>query len=182
MYLIYNTALAARSSSDVIFFKIEYDDVLDRRVWKQYHVINAKGFIFYIKGNVRIQITTDEKIFFYYVDPEDYMPKLENVMWNYMACNQMMFGSKVRYGITYKANQRSFTVYRRKYQHNFNVPVVNSNLEGSIGLELPNASTFLCTKVDRVLVYDSESFKPIGEIPIKLLKTETREPNEIIAL
>lgn len=110
------------------------------------------------------------------------MPILENVMYNYMSCNQMMFGSKVRYGITYKSNQRSFSIYRRKFQHNFNVPVKNDNLEGSIGLELQKHGAFLCTKIDRVLVYDSINFKHIGEIPIKLLKTETREPNEIIAL
>ena len=110
------------------------------------------------------------------------MPILENVMYNYMSCTEMMFGSKVRYGITYKSNQRSFSIYRRKYQHNFNVPVVNDNLEGSIGLELPLQDAFLCTKVDRVIIYNSLSFKRIGEIPITLLKTETREPNEIIAM
>ena len=58
----------------------------------------------------------------------------------------------------------------------------DDNLEGSIGLELQKHGAFLCTKIDRVLVYDSINFKHIGEIPIKLLKTETREPNEIIAL
>ena len=38
----------------------------------------------------------------YLIDKETYMPNLENVMYNYMGCNQMMFGSKVRYGIAYK--------------------------------------------------------------------------------
>jgi len=32
------------------------------------------------------------------------MPELENVMTNYGGFNQMMFGKKVRYGITYKTN------------------------------------------------------------------------------
>ena len=68
MYLLYNTALAARSSSDIVFFKIEYDDTLERRMWKQYHIIHVKGFIYYIKGNIRIQITTDDKIYFYLID------------------------------------------------------------------------------------------------------------------
>ena len=62
MYLLYNTALVARSSSDILFFKIEVDEITERRVWKQYHVIHARGFIYYIKGNVRIQITTDDQI------------------------------------------------------------------------------------------------------------------------
>ena len=35
----------------------------------------------------------------------------------------MMFGKKVRYGITYKTNQRSFDIYRRKFMHNLKVCV-----------------------------------------------------------
>ena len=103
-------------------------------------------------------------------------------MYNYMSCNQMMFGSKVRYGITFKSNQRSFSIYRRKFQHNFNVPVVDDNLEGSIGLELATQNAFLCTKVDKIIVYNSIDFKMMCEMPIKLYPTQTREPNEIIAM
>lgn len=104
MYLIYNTALVARSSSQILFFKLQYDEISDTRKWKQYHSINARGLIYYIKGNIRIQITTDEKIYFYLMNRETCEPILENVMYNYMNCNQMMFGSKVRYCITYKTN------------------------------------------------------------------------------
>jgi hypothetical protein len=41
---------------------------------------------------------------------------------------------------------------------------------------------FLCSKVDKVCIYDSLTFKELGEIPITLLKTETREPNQVIAI
>ena len=54
---------------------------------------------------------------------------MENVMFNFMNCNQMMFGSKVKYSVTYKTNQRSFDIYRRKYWHDFKVPVSDENLE-----------------------------------------------------
>jgi len=50
-------------------------------------MLERRGFIYYIKGNIRIQITTDEKIFFYLIDKETFEPILENVMMNYMACN-----------------------------------------------------------------------------------------------
>jgi hypothetical protein len=86
MYLAYNTALIARSSSDILFFKIEKDEE-GRRFWKQYTMLEIRGFIYYIKGNVRIQVTTDDKIFFYLIDKETFMPLLENVMFNYMSCN-----------------------------------------------------------------------------------------------
>ena len=54
MYLVYNKALVARSSSDILFFKLVYDENSDCDKWKQYDVIHARGFIYYIKGNVRI--------------------------------------------------------------------------------------------------------------------------------
>ena len=86
------------------------------------------------------------------------MPKLENVMMNYMNCNQMLFGSKVKYGISYKLNERSFNLYRRKYLHNLKVCVDDENFEGSTGLALPELNIFLVSKVDQVLIYDSTTF------------------------
>ena len=103
-------------------------------------------------------------------------------MYNYMNCTQMMFGSKVRYCITYKTNQRSFQIYRRKYIHNFKVTVNDENMEGSKGIEFARLGLFLISKVDKALLYDSSSFRHLAQIPIKLLKSETREPNEIIAM
>ena len=78
----------------------------------------------------------------------------------------MMFGSKVRYCVTYKTNQKSFDIYRRRYWHDFKVPVQTENLEGSIGLELSKMNAYLVSKIDKVIIYDSDSFNEIGEIPI----------------
>jgi len=87
MYLVYNKALITRSSSNIYFFKLEEDENTGDRKWKLYHTINKRGFIYYIRGNVRIQITTDDRIYFYLIDPETCEPTLENVMFNYMNCN-----------------------------------------------------------------------------------------------
>lgn len=183
MYLFNNKALIARSSSTVLFFKIIADeDDPEEKSWQQYHVLNIRGFIYFIKGNKRIQITTDDNIYFYLIDLETFEPKLENVMFNFMGCNQMMFGSKVKYGITYKTNQKSFDVYRRRYIHDYKVPISHEILEGSMGLDLPTMKAFLITNIDKIYMYDSETYQRIGEMPITLLKTETREPNQIIAL
>ena len=61
-----------------------------------------------------------------------------------------MFGSKVRYGITYKQNERSFDIYRRKFMHNLKVNVLADNFEGAFGMSLPKLSCFLVAKVDQV--------------------------------
>jgi len=39
MYLIYNQALIARSSSDILFFKLQYDEASETRKWKMYNKI-----------------------------------------------------------------------------------------------------------------------------------------------
>ena len=162
MYLINNKALIARSSSRILFFKI-YSDEDDPNIkfWKEYRSLNVRGFIYFIKGNKRIQITTDDKIYFYLIDPITFEPELENVMYNFMDCNQMMFGSKVKYGITYKANQKSFDIYRRKYQHDFKVQVNDLNLEGSLGIDLTNLDAFCVTQIDKIFIFDAETFEKL---------------------
>jgi hypothetical protein len=45
------------------------------------------------------------------VDPITLIPTLENVMFNYMDCTQMMIGSHKKYAITYKGNERGFEIY-----------------------------------------------------------------------
>ena len=94
----------------------------------------------------------------------------------------MMFGKRVRYGLTYKSNQRSFEIYTRKCMHNLKVCVENSNLEGAISVELTKYKVFLVSNIDKVLMYDCDNFKQVGSLPIALLVTETREPNEVIGI
>lgn len=96
--------LVTRCSDSVNFFKLETLDKDDpHKYWINYHIVNdLRGNIFYQRGNVRIQITTDSKIFFYLIDKITFEPSLENVMNNFMKCSQMMFGAKVRNCVTFK--------------------------------------------------------------------------------
>jgi len=110
-----------------------------------------------------MQITTDEKIFFYIIDPETYKPIRENVMNNFMSCTQMMFGSRAKYCITFKTNQRSFDIYRRKYEHDYKVCVVQDNLDGSKCLPMQNSNmnALLVCKNNTIRFYDCESYHEI---------------------
>ena len=54
MVLIYDQALVARSSGSIIFFKLEFDEDLERKKWVQYHEEHVRGLIYYTKGNIRI--------------------------------------------------------------------------------------------------------------------------------
>ena len=43
-------------------------------------------------------------------------------------------------------------------------------------------NAFLVAHIDQVNMYDNTEFKKIDTVPIKLLVTETREPNQIISM
>ena len=186
MYLIYEQALIIRCSSQILFFKIEIDEFTNDRDWVIYHTIDANGFIYYIKGNSRIQITTDSHVYFYIIDKETFLPELENVMQNFMNCSQMMFGSKVKYGITYKTNNKSIDIHRRKYEHDFRLTVVEADLDGSRGLPVDSMNAFLVSQIDVVKFYNIDTFKEIEECKIKIRlipkKDDERERNEIITM
>ena len=103
MYLIYNKALIVRSSNIIQFFRQERESIESNRlIWKIYKTLNHRGNIYSIKGNSIIQITTSDLIYFYEIDPETLEPTILQVMYNFMDCSQMMFGSKNIYCITYK--------------------------------------------------------------------------------
>ena len=97
----------------------------------------------------------------------------------------MMFGSKVEYGITYKTNQCSFDVYRRKFEHDFRVTTVEKDLDGSRGLPIEDMNAFLVTQRDKIIFYDINSYKQIDDCEIRIPLAESdgaREPNEIISM
>lgn len=121
-------------------------------------------------------------VYFYTIDLETYMPTLENVMNNFMECSQMMIGKKVRNCIAYKSNQKSFDIYQRKYMHNLRVCVNSDNFAGSLAVEFITMNMIVVTNVDRLLFFEDISYQKIGELIIPLLKTETREINEVIGI
>jgi|TARA_B110001469_G_C9539831_1_gene268108 hypothetical protein len=105
MYFVYNRFLVANSSDKILFFQriAQRDDHNHVTYeWEKYHQIQNGGFIYYIKGNTQIQITTERLIYFYKIDEDTGVPSLENCIYNYMNCSQMMFGAESRYCITYK--------------------------------------------------------------------------------
>jgi hypothetical protein len=181
MFLFKNRALIARTSSSVTFFKIKVTEE-GEKLWHVYQTLPIRGFLFYIKGNIRIQICTDEKIYFYIIDQETLIATLDNVMYNFMDCVQMMIGPKVKYCVTYKNGQRSFNVFRAKYMHDFRQTVRAENLEGAKALEFTATNTIIVALLDQLNVYDSITYEKLYNIPIKLLESQEREPNEILAI
>jgi hypothetical protein len=70
MVLVYNKILVIKSSGKILFMKMEYNEVLMRKQWKLYKEFEIRGFIYHIKGNIRLQVTADDKIYFFLIDQE----------------------------------------------------------------------------------------------------------------
>ena len=117
-----------------------------------------RGQIHYIKGNDRIQIVTDELIHFYIIDKDTFLPSLENVIYNSMKCSNMMIGSRVRFCITYKQNQKGFQIFTRKYYHNFKVIMDDSNYGGALGNNLSSINAFVMTHKTDICIIDNKDF------------------------
>jgi len=81
------------------------------------------------------------------------MPELENVMYNYTGCTQMMFGKKVKYCVTYKTGEKSFDIYKQKLLHNLRVPISHENLEKAGIIVLHNLKVFFVLDDDFIKTY-----------------------------
>jgi hypothetical protein len=70
-----------------------------------------------------------------------------------------MFGTRVRYGISYKANQPGFQIFTRKYYHNFKVAITSDNFEGAKGANLGGMNAYIMAEKTKIGVYDDRDFK-----------------------
>ena len=77
----------------------------------QYAQLDHKAMIYFIKGNIRVNICTDDKIYFYRIDNDEFEPRLENVMYNYMGCSCMIFGADVSFAIAYNINLKEMSLF-----------------------------------------------------------------------
>ena len=111
MYLIQEQALVAQCSEKINFYKRYLNKRENKTYWKLYHSLDHKGAIFFMRGNIRVNICTDDKIYFYLINNEQFEPRLENVMYNYMGCNNIIFSSDVSYAITYNVNMNQMSLF-----------------------------------------------------------------------
>ena len=134
--------LIDRSSSLILFLHGEKDNESDGLNWVLYHLIEARGFIYTIWGNISLQIITDDHIYFFLFNTEDGIPVIENFMNNNMMCQHLMFGPKVRYCITYKSGEEGFDMCERAYLHTFLVMVQEEDFTDWVGVPVKHKKVF----------------------------------------
>lgn len=94
----------------------------------------------------------------------------------------MLFGKKVHYCLTYKINMPTFEIYSPRRSHGFRIQHTSEDLEGAEGLELDLYNVFIIFKKNQIRVYDSSTLEITDRMEVELMKTESREPNEIIGM
>lgn len=62
------------------------------------------------------------------------------------------------------------------------MPLSNENFEGAIGVDIGSNGQFIVSNVNQLKFYDSKTFELMDILPISLLPSVTREPNEIVGL
>lgn len=72
-----------------------------------------------------------------------------------------MFGTRVRFGITYKTNQPGFQIFTRKSYHNFKVAINGNNFEGAEGANLSSMNSYIIAEKTKLEIYNDTSFELI---------------------
>lgn len=126
MHLFQNCILIARHSNEILFFKhsnineknqylIESNNRsgnTNSKYWKLYHTMHQQGQIFHSKGQEKLTLTTELKIYFFKFNPETWIPELESVIFNFMGCNKLIIGPNDLYMISHQVSQEDFVIYR----------------------------------------------------------------------
>ena len=91
-------------------------------------------------------------------------------MYNNMNCSVMMFGARVRFGVTFKANQPGFTIYTRKYYHNFKVTVTAKNHDGAKGVNLKSQHKYIIAEGLNAIIYDEATFREVDKFTVPVME------------
>jgi len=82
-------------------------------------------------------------------------------MYNFMGCDQMMFGPLVRNGITYKSNEQGFLVWKRKYYHNFKCQISTKSYENVECCQLKSIMGLIVGNHQTIEIWDDHDFTMI---------------------
>jgi hypothetical protein len=168
MFMYQNEILITRSSMQILFFRKMQDKSTGNKVWQQYHSFQSKGLV---SGNQSVgtfQVIEDQYINFYEFCEETWIPKLQNVMMNFMQCGMILFVESQKFCITYKQNQNNFTSYKRKVNHDFKVRVNDGNFCGAVGSNIENEEVFIVHHNGQLILFDDADYSERARVDLYL--------------
>ena len=161
MFLIDGKSLICKTSKEIMIFSLKvYTDTdtnQTKEMWMEDFVFDTTGLISYAVGNLRIQVTNSDAVYFYIFDILEMKPKLENIMPNQKKCTQFIQGRGSDFGVSYVGGEPGIVIIERAFIHSFKAPIVTENLENCLGLEIASLGIFLVTNIDKIGIYDSKN-------------------------
>jgi len=122
-------------------------------------------------------ITSRRQIYFYkiketkdnYLGPSYFKPVLDNVIYNFMTCNMMIFGPKLTVCITYEIGSEDFRIFSRNFKHNFQVKIDNHTGENNCNLNLKKQNAYCIANYsvstyNTLKIYSQTDFKLVKEL------------------
>lgn len=106
-----------------------------------------------MNGDYKFQMILDEKILIYKLEPigtgSRFIPVLENSMYNFMGCSQILMSKNGQFAVSFKFHQNNLHLFERKYIHGFKVSVNKKDYEGTIATKVErNSGYILCNDLN----------------------------------
>lgn len=132
----------------------------------------------YTSGDTRFQLIQEKKIQIYKLVVMDgkFRPVLENTMFNYMNCSQLLLSKNGDFAVSFKYDQNNLYIYERKYLHSFSVKIDGKDYEGTIARTLKDGH-FVLAHHRYVKIYNSKK-KQKAKIKIDKLQ----EDEEVVSM
>lgn len=73
-------------------------------------------------------------------------------------------------------NTKNFTIITKKYNQAFNLKLSKEQFEGVHSLDLPKSNLFFISNINKLKIYNKETFLFIDVMLVELFTSETREP------
>ena len=145
-----------------------------------YHNLDKTGEIYTNKGNKTLYIATAEYIYLYSIDQDTLLPHVQYAIRNYMNCTSVV-ASRVgtRYMITFSLKETNFDIIRKKYFHQFLIPIKTrqcgceheSNMkfsyDGAAGLEVLSKNIFVIAKNKTIEIFSSITYHKMFSLVIE---------------
>lgn len=181
-----NQALIGRLSENILFFKRSQHseeesgytkDMGSKFHWECYHDLsfNEIGQLQNVIGNKEFTITTQEKIYFYSLDNKTLKPIPITVIFNFMACSQILSGPKYDINISYMLDHNDFLISQRNKHHNFKVSIEHGTFGRMWCIDLKEFNSYAVSSKNKVNIHSQTDFSLTYTITIESVEISKKK-------
>lgn len=92
----------------------------------------------------------------------------------------MIIDNKSNLCFTYKQNQDSFSIIKRRYDHGFHEIIDHQSREGFNGQNYPTKNIFVTSDTNYIYIHAEDTFQIMNRVQVPIAKSDTDDCMEII--